>query len=104
MVEMEEETEEREGKARICFTLSHEIADELRQLKSETNVPISKLIEMHFTDPAKYALLVKDFLGETKSMETDEKDIKIIEKLLLTMGIDRKAIKEIMEKIEENIQ
>ncbi len=104
MAEVEEEAEEKEGKARICFTLSHEIADELRQLKAETNVPISKLIEMHFTDPAKYALLVKDFLGKSKSLETDEKDVKIIEKLLLTMGIDRGTIKEIMKKIEENME
>ncbi len=102
MAEVEEEPEEEEGKARICFTLSQDIAEELRRLKSETNVPISKLIEMHFTDPAKYALLVKDFLGGTKSMETDEKDLKLIEKLLLTMGVDRDTIKDIMGKIESN--
>ncbi len=104
MAEVEEEPEDKEGKARICFTLSQDIADELRQLKSETNVPISKLIEMHFTDPAKYALLVKDFLGGVKSMETDEKDLKLIEKLLLTMGVDRETIKEIMNNIEESIE
>lgn len=104
MAEVEEETEEKEGKARICFTLSQEIAEELRDLKSETNVPISKLIEMHFTDPAKYALLVKDFLGSAKGMETEEKDLKLIEKLLLTIGVDRAEIKEIMKKIEENTE
>lgn len=104
MTEVEEESEESEDKARICFTLSQEIADELRQLKSETNVPISKLIEMHFTDPAKYALLVKNFLSDVENTKTDEKDLKLIEKLLLTMRVEKDTIKDIMEKIEENVE
>ncbi|KXB04820.1 hypothetical protein AKJ49_01670 [candidate division MSBL1 archaeon SCGC-AAA382A03] len=104
MEEVEGEAEEEKGKVRICFTLSQDLADELRQLNSETSVPISNLIEMHFTDPAKYALLAKNFLGETKGMEVDEKDLRFIEKLLLSMGVGKSTIDTIVDILEESIE
>lgn len=92
-----------EEKARVSLTLSQDVANELRELKEETKIPISELVEMHFTNPAKYALLIRDFLEGPERIE-NEKILKTIEKLLLTMGVDKEVIKESMEKIENNIE
>lgn len=98
---MSNDDEER-GKARISLTLSREVVRELRDLNEETKIPISELVEIHFTDPAKYALLIRDFLGGTERIENRE-ILKTIEKLLLTMGVDQEIIKESMDKIRDNI-
>lgn len=95
--------EEKEEKARISLTLSQDVAKELRALKKETKIPISELVEMHFTNPAKYALLIRDFLEGTDRIEY-EQILKTVEKLLLTMGVDKGTIKDSMQNIKENIE
>ncbi|KXA96843.1 hypothetical protein AKJ37_04255 [candidate division MSBL1 archaeon SCGC-AAA259I09] len=99
----EKKNKKNEEKARMSLTLSQDVANELRKLKNETKIPISELVEMHFTNPAKYALLIRDFLEGPERIE-NEQILKTIEKLLLTMGVDKKTIKESMKKIEESIR
>lgn len=99
----EKKNKKNEEKARMSLTLSQDVANELRKLKNETKIPISELVEMHFTNPAKYALLIRDFLEGPERIE-NEQILKTIEKLLLTMSVDKKTIKESMKKIEESIR